>query len=60
MNEPICQCCGKPIKGGEQAVEIRTGKLVYTVRYPKVQWKEKTFFHIGCDIAVSKGDEKCQ
>ena len=49
----ICQCCGKEISIGENAVEVRYGKIYRYAKPPKdrIQYnKDKVdFFHNDCD-----------
>ena len=51
----ICQSCGKEIKDGKQAVEIRYGRIYKYAKPPKnrVQYNNKKvdFFHLNCDKA---------
>ena len=55
----ICQCCGKEIKCGEEAVEIRYGKLERYARPPKERVyynnKKVDLFHASCDKAFRNG-----
>lgn len=49
----ICQCCGKEIKLGEQAIEIKYGKMGATSHpHYKVFPDSKDFFHAACDVAI--------
>lgn len=52
----ICQGCGKEIKRGEEAVEIRYGKLEGYARPPKERVyyniKKVDLFHASCDKAL--------
>lgn len=55
MRMIVCQSCGKEIRRGEKAVEIRYGKLEKYARTPKERVfynKNKVdFFHENCDKA---------
>jgi len=48
----VCQSCGKEIKGGDQAVEVRYGKMGTTAHpHWKVFPNEIDYFHAYCDKA---------
>lgn len=49
-----CQCCGKPIRDGQNVVGVIIGKFDRGFMEAGANFDSVDFFHEKCDVAIRK------